>query len=258
MAPVWYADVESAVVTVEFAYVRTESERVIQHTGTAPHYRIYVVNGVFVSGGIGEDGLVRPPHLFTALAEQLAAETGWRTVALWPYGAKRIFGIPAFVTLTRRAIGRYAAFLAESIRADLLSHPLQAGEAVAFIAYSGAAPIVQATATLLRPAIPVGAFVFFGPAVLPTKVPHDWAGNATIGCILGERDWVQGVYPRLPRPWHGTMHPTTQERLRAVLPEGTLYRTIPCDHWPGYFSAETWPLLIRAMCDLLRPAIVPG
>lgn len=230
----------------------------IQHTGNAPHYRIYVVNGVFVSGGVGEDGRVRPPHLFTTLAEQLAAETGWHAVALWPYGEKRIFGIPAFVALTRRAIGRYAAFLAASIRADIASNPLQAGESVAFIAYSGAAPIVQTAATLLRPAIPAGAFVFFGPAVLPTKVPHDWVGNATIGCILGERDWVQGVYPRLPRPWHVTMHPTTQERLRAALPAATIYRTIPCNHWPGYFTAEAWPLLIRAVCDLLHPASVPG
>lgn len=233
------------------------SERVIQHTGTVPRYRIYIVNGVFVSGGVGEDGRVRPPHLFTTLAEQLAAETGWRTAALWPYGSKRIFGIPAFVALTRRAIGRYAAFLTASIRADVASNPLQRGESVAFIAYSGAAPIVQTAATLFRPAIPVGAFVFFGPALLPAKVPHNWAGNATVGCILGERDWVQGVYPRLPLPWHGTMRPTTQVRLRAALPEATTYRMIPCDHWPGYFSAEAWPLLVRAMRDLLHPAIVP-
>jgi len=230
---------------------------VMQRTNGAPRYRIYLINGVFVSGGVGEGGRVRPPHLFTALAEHLALETGWRASALWPYGARRIFGIPAFVALTRRAIGRYAAFLTDAIRADVADTPLQDGEAVALVAYSGGAPIAQTAATLLRPTIPVGAFVFFGPAVLPMKVPSDWAGDATIGCILGERDWVQGVYPRLPRPWHGALHPTTEARLRVALPETTHYRTIPCDHWPGYFTTAAWPLLIRAVADLLQPATVP-
>jgi len=230
----------------------------IQQTDSPSRYRMYVVNGVFVSGGIDEDGRVRPPHLFTALAESLAAETEWRASALWSYGSKRIFGIPAFLSLTRRAISRYAAFLTESIRADVARYPLHERESVALIAYSGAVPIVQTAAILLRPAIPVGAFIFFGPAVLPAKAPHDWAGDATIGCILGERDWVQGVYPRLPRPWHGTLHSTTHARLRASLPAATIYRTIPCDHWPGYFSPATWPLLISAIADLLKHAPVPG
>lgn len=222
----------------------------------SPRYRIYLVNGVFVSGGVGEDGRVRPPHLFTALAESLAAETGWPSAALWPYGSKRVFGIPAFFALTRRAIGRYAAFLSASIRADVARQPLRDRESVALIAYSGAVPIVQTAATLLRPAIPVGAFVFFGPAVLRTKVSPDWAGDATIGCILGARDWVQGVYPRVPRPWHGALRPTTDAQLRAALPETTVYRTIACDHWPGYFTPEAWPLLVRAVRDLLLPADV--
>lgn len=230
----------------------------IQQTDSPSRYRMYVVNGVFVSGGVGEDGRVRPPHLFTALAASLAAETGWRAAALWSYGSKRIFGIPAFLALTRRAIARYAAFLTESIRADVARYPLHERESVALIAYSGAVPIVQTAATLLRPAIPVGAFVFFGPAVLPAKAPRDWAGDATIGCILGERDWVQGVYPRLPRPWHGTLQPTTHARLRAALPATTIYRTIPCDHWPGYFSPVMWPLLVSAIADLLQPVTVPG
>lgn len=234
------------------------SERVIQQTERSPRYRVYVVNGVFVSGGVGEDGCVRPPHLFTALAERLAAETGWHVSALWPYGSKRVFGIPAFLALTRRAIGRYAAFLAASIRADLDRDPLRDGESVALVAYSGAVPVVQTAATLLRPAIPVGAFVFFGPAVLPTKVPHDWVGDAAVGCILGERDWVQGVYPRLPRPWHGALHPTTHDRLRAALPTTTAYRMIPCDHWPGYFTPDAWPVLVAVITDLLQPANVPG
>lgn len=229
----------------------------IQHADRSPRYRIYIVNGVFVSGGVGEDGRVRPPHLFTSLAESLAAATGWRVAALWPYGSKRIFGIPAFMALTRRATARYAAFLTESIRADVAREPLHARESVALIAYSGAVPIVQTAATLLRPAIPVGAFVFFGPAVLPAKAPRDWARDATIGCILGERDWVQGVYPRLPRPWHGRLHPTTHARLRAALPATTIYRTIPCDHWPGYFTPAIWPLLVSAVADLLPPASVP-
>src|SRR5690348_10470818 len=233
------------------------SERVIQQTQILLRYRVYVVNGVFVSGGVGEDGRVRPPHLFTALADSLMAETGWRASALWPYGSKRIFGIPAFVALTRRAIRRYATFLTESIRADIARNPLHGGESVALVAYSGAAPIVQTAATLLRPAIPVGAFVFFGPALLPAKVPPDWLGDATIGCIIGERDWVQGVYPRLPRPWHGALHPTTDARLRASLPETTAYRTIPCDHWPGYFTPDAWPLLVTAISGLLQPVAVP-
>lgn len=235
-----------------------ESKLVVQHTERSARFRMYIVNGVFISGGVGEDGRVRPPHLFVKLAESLAAATGWRAEALWPYGSKRIFGIPAFVALTRRTIERYAAFVAEAIRVDIACHPLQSGESVALIAYSGAVPIVQTAATLLRPAIPVGGFVFFGPAVLPTKVPHDWAKNATIGCILGEHDWVQGVYPRLPRPWHGALRSRTYERLCAALPETTIYRTLQCDHWPGYFTEETWPLLIHAVCDLLHPVIVPG
>lgn len=230
----------------------------IQQADGPAYYRLYLVNGVFVSGGVSEDGRVRPPHLFTALAESIAAETGWRASALWPYGTKRIFGIPAFITLTRRAIGRYAAFLAESIRADVTDNPPRDREAVALVAYSGGAPIVQTAATLLRPMIPVGAFVFFGPALLPAKVPRGWAGDATIGCVLGERDWVQGVYPRLPRPWHGTAHPRIHERLRAALPDTTIYRTIPCDHWPGYFTTETWPLLISAISGLLQPATARG
>ncbi|MGI8690519.1 MAG: hypothetical protein ACR2M3_18215 [Thermomicrobiales bacterium] len=234
-----------------------EAVQVIQQTDSIPRYRIFIVNGVFISGGVGEDGRVRPPHLFTSLAESLAAETGWRASALWPYGSKRIFGIPAFLALTRRTTSQYAAFLTESIRADVARYPLHESESVALIAYSGAVPIVQTAATLLRPAIPVGAFVFFGPAVLPAKAPHDWAGDATIGCILGEQDWVQGVYPRLPRPWHGTLHPTTHARLRAALPSTTTYRTIPCDHWPGYFSPAMWPLLVRAIADLVQPATVP-
>ncbi len=228
------------------------------HMDDSECYRIYIVNGVFVSGGVGEDGRVRPPHLFTALAEHLAAETGWRAAALWPYGSKRVFGIPAFLALTRRAIRQYATSLAALIGEDIASNPLNARESVALIAYSGAVPIIQTAAMLLRPAIPVGAFIFFGPAVRPKMAPRDWAGDARIGCILGERDWVQGVYPRIPRLWHRALHPTTDARIRAVLPETTIYRTLPCDHWPGYFTAEAWPLLINAVCGLLQPAAVPG
>ncbi|MHB8644971.1 MAG: hypothetical protein ACYDAR_04180 [Thermomicrobiales bacterium] len=230
----------------------------IQPPNVAIRYRIYLVNGVFVSGGTGEDGSVMPPHLFTALAESLAAETGWRASAVWPYGSKHVFGIPAFMTLTRRAIARYAAFLTEAIRSDVATNPLHNHESVALVAYSGAVPIVQTAATFLRPTIPVGAFVFFGPALMPAKVPRDWAGDAMIGCILGERDWVQGVYPRVPRLWHGALHPKTDAQIRAALPPEAIYRTLPCDHWPGYFTPEVWPRLIQAVADLLRPATVPG
>lgn len=240
----------------DLAWVGTE--RVIQYMDAAERYRIYVANGVFVSGGVGEDGRVLPPLLFTALAERLSAETGWRASALWPYGSKQAFGIAAFIALTRRSIGRYAAFLTEAIRFDIAQHPLHERESVALIAYSGAAPIIQTAATLLRPAIPVGAFVFFGPAVRPKMAPRHWAGDAQIGCILGEQDWVQGVYPRVPRPWQRALHPTTDAGIRAALPETTTYRTLPCDHWPGYFTDDAWPLLIQAVCDLLQPATVLG
>lgn len=225
---------------------------------TIPRYRLYVVNGVFVSGGVGEDGRVRPPHLFTALAESLAAATGWRATALWPYRTKRVFGIPAFAALTRRTIEGYAAYLADSVRADLDRAPLTASESIAFVAYSGGVSIAQTAATLLRPALPVEAFVFFGPALLPRKVPPDWADGVSVGCVLGERDWIQGVYPRLPRPWHGALHAANRARIAAALPPTTVYRTIPCDHWPGYFTRAAWPLLISAVRDLLQPAAVPG
>jgi hypothetical protein len=231
---------------------------VLPDTTTVRRYRICVVNGVFVSGGVGDDGRVQPPHLFTALAERIAEATGWRAWAIWPYRDKRVFGVPAFATLTRRTIAGYAQFLAESIRADLADAPLEADESLAFVAYSGGVPVVQTAATLLRPALPVDAFVFFGPALLPVKVPAEWAGGASVGCVLGERDWIQGVYPRLPRPWHGALLAGNRARIVAALPANTVYRTIPCDHWPGYFTHEGMPLLVSAVRDLLQPAIVHG
>lgn len=226
-------------------------------------YRICLVNGVFVSGGVGDDGRVMPPRLFTALAESLAEATGWRAWALWPYRSKRIFGVPAFAAITRRAIVRYAAYLTDCIRADLAVAPLEADEALAFVAYSGGVPVVQTAAVMLRPAVPVGAFVFFGPALLPRKVPETWAGDASVGCVLGDRDWIQGVYPRLPRPWHGALRADNRARIVATLPAATVYRTLPCDHWPGYFTPDTWPLLVSAVRDLLLlsasvPAPVPA
>ncbi|MGI8856389.1 MAG: hypothetical protein ACR2JW_11610 [Thermomicrobiales bacterium] len=230
----------------------------VDFDGRVQRYRLCVVNGVFVSGGVGDDGRVQPPHLFTALAERLAEATGWRAWALWPYRDKRVFGVPAFATTTRRAIEGYARFLADAIRADLNAAPLESGESLAFVAYSGGVPVVQTAATLLRPSIPVEAFVFFGPALLPGKVPADWAGSASVGCVLGERDWIQGVYPRLPRPWHGALHARNHARIVAALPANTVYRTIPCDHWPGYFTQEGSPLLVSAICDLLQPVAVRG
>jgi hypothetical protein len=226
--------------------------------GNARRYRLCVVNGVFVSGGVGDDGRVQPPHLFTALAERLAEATGWRAWALWPYRDKRIFSVPTFATITRRMIEGYGRFLADTVRADLIGTPLEPGESLAFVAYSGGVPIVQTAAILLRPAVPVDAFVFFGPALLPGKVSADWVGGASVGCVLGERDWIQGVYPRLPRPWHGALHARNRARIEAALPARAVYRTIPCDHWPGYFTREGMPLLVSAVRDLLQPAIVPG
>jgi hypothetical protein len=228
------------------------------HSTTVRRYRICLVNGVFVSGGVGDDGRVQPPHLFTALAERIAEATGWRAWALWPYRHKRVFGVPAFATITRRMVAGYARFLADTIRADLIDAPLAADESLAFVAYSGGVPVVQTAATLLRPALPVDAFVFFGPALLPGKVPVDWVGGASVGCVLGERDWIQGVYPRLPRPWHGALNARNLARIGAALPVTTVYRTIPCDHWPGYFTREGMPLLVNAVRDLLQPSAVYG
>ncbi len=220
--------------------------------------RVYVVNGVFVSGGMGEDGHIQPPGLFTALAQTIAAETGFRTRALWPYGRKRVFGIPEFLAVRRRHIHDYATFLAERVGDDLRDDPLAADEALAFVAYSGGTPIVQTAAALLRDRYPVGAFVFFGPALLPRLVPRVWRGDATVGCILGERDWVQGVFPRLPRPWQPALSDATRAAIVAHLPPVTRYRTLACDHWPGYFTPEAWPALVDAVVALLRPAAVPA
>lgn len=227
-------------------------------SGHIPRYRICVVNGVFVSGGMGEDGRVLPPRLFTALAERLQEAMGCRAWALWPYRSKRVFGIPEFTTISRRAIRGYAAFLAASVHADLASEPLQPGETLAFVAYSGGVPVVQTAAVALRPLVAVDAFVFFGPALLPRKVPADWAGDASVACVLGEYDWIQGVYPRLPRPWHGTLRAENRARIVAALPPETRYRTIPCNHWPGYFTPEGSAHLVSALTDLLRPGVVPG
>lgn len=214
-------------------------------------YRLCVVNGVFVSDGVGEDGRVRPPRLFVALADSLAHETGMRAWAVWPFRSRRIFGPPEFAVMTRRRVRHYARYLADCVRADLAADPLAADEALAFVVYSGGVPVVQTAATLLRPEFPVASFAFFGPALLPKKVPPDWLGDATCGVVLGDHDWVQGVYPRVPRPWHRTVRPRTLARLRAALPAATGERTLPCDHWPGYFTQPLWPALVGALADVL-------
>ncbi len=220
---------------------------------TRPQYRICVVNGVFVSDGVGEDGYVRPPRLFAALADSLHTETGLKAWAVWPYRSRRVFGPGQFTVLTRRSIRAYARFLTDRIRVALAADPLAEGETLAFVVYSGGVPIVQHAATMLRPEFPVGAFVFFGPALLPKKAPDGWLGDATCGAVIGEYDWVQGVYPRIPRPWHRRVNPRTVARLRATLPPNARYRELDCDHWPGYFTRETWPHLVRAISELLMP-----
>ena len=229
-----------------------------EESAAIPRYRICVVNGVFVSGGIGADGRVRPPGLFNALASELASATGFPAWALWPFISKRVFGISAFLTMTRGAVERYAAYLASCVREDLAANPLQPGESLAFVAYSGGTPVVQTAATLLRDALPIGAFVFFGPALVPRLVPPDWAGDAAVGCVVGERDWIQGVFPRVPRPWRAELGPRTRERLLSHVPPWTAVRTVPCDHWPGYFTHETRPLVVSAIADLLLQPTVHG
>lgn len=230
----------------------------LEQTDTVRRLRLCVVNGVFVSGGVGDDGRVLPPRVFTNLAEWLEQATGMRAWAVWPYGSKRVFGIPEFLKITRREIADYAAYLAQSVRRDLITNPLEPDETLAFVAYSGGTPIVQAAAPLLREYFTISAFTFFGPALLPNKVPENWHADAHVGCVLGERDWIQGVFPRLPRPWTGRFAPSARARIVATLPEATQYRSVPCNHWPGYFTSDGLPLLVRALSDLLQPAAVPA
>ncbi len=220
---------------------------------SAMRYRICVVNGVFVSGGLGEDGRVLPPQVFARLAEHLAETTGMRAWALWPYCERRVFNVNDFARLTRRGLTRYSEHLARCIHEDLARDPLRPDETLAFVVYSGGAPVVQVAAKLLLPEIRTGAYVFFGPALRPHMTPRNWAEGAQVGIVLGAQDWVQGVYPRIPRPWHHEASPGTLARLRAHLPAQTRYHTLPCNHWPGYFMQETWPALVGAITDLLTP-----
>src|SRR5262249_19594800 len=139
----------------------------------AGRYRVCIVNGVFVSGGMGEDGRMRPPGLFATLAETIEAETGHRAWALWPYRAKEEVSISAFATITRRKVKDFGSYLADCIDEDLQRDPLAPDESLAFVAYSGGTPVVQTAATLLRDRYPTSAFVFIGPALLPRMVPGD-------------------------------------------------------------------------------------
>jgi hypothetical protein len=230
----------------------------IHSTERTARLRVCVVNGVFVSGGLGEDGRVRPPGLMTTFAQTITAETGHRAWALWPYRSKLEFSIAAFATVTRRKVHDYASYLAECIDEDLRADPLAPDESLAFVAYSGGTPVTQIAATLLRARYPVRSFVFFGPALLPHMIPGDWCGDATVGCILGTRDWVQGVFPRVPRPWQQECPPAIRRRIMGHLPRVTEYRMLACAHWPGYFARETWPDLMREVRELLPPAPALG
>lgn len=220
--------------------------------------RVCIVNGVFVSAGMGEDGRVRPGALYFGLADAITQATGWRAWPLWAYQSLPEYGYRHFVLTTRRKLYDYAGYLAACIREDLARQPLAPGEALAFVAYSGGAPVVQTAATLLRPQCPVRAFAFIGPALRPRIVPHDWQGDATVGCILGARDWMMGVYPRVPRPWTGRRTGVDCARIVMHLPPETRYRILDCDHWPGYFRDDHWPSLITALTEVLRPATVPA
>lgn len=219
----------------------------------SPRYRICVVNGVYVSGGVDDAGRVRPPPVFSMLAEHLAGTTGMRAVAFWPYGKQKVFNIHDFAILTRRAVRRYSVHLAEGIREELAHNPLAPDETLAFVVYSGGVPVVQTTASLLQAEARTGAYVFFGPALRPRMAPRNWADGTQVGVVLGAHDWVQGVYPRVPQPWHHDARPRTLSRLQSNLPPETRYHTLPCNHWPGYFTPETWPALVRSITDLLVP-----
>lgn len=223
----------------------------------AARYRICVVNGVFVSGGSDDDGRVRPPHVFSMLAEHLAATTGMRAVALWPYCERHVFNLHDFAALTRRSMMRYGAYLAEGIREEVARNPLSPGETLAFVVYSGGVPVVQTAAHLLRSEVRTGAYVFFGPALRPRMAPRNWADGTQVGVVLGAHDWVQGVYPRVPRPWQHDAQPRMLSRLQSNLPPETRYHTLQCNHWPGYFTPETWPALVNAITDLLVPGTTP-
>lgn len=220
--------------------------------------RVCIVNGVFVSAGMGDDGRVRPASLYFRLAAAITQATGWRAWPLWAYASLPEYGYRHFVLTTRRTLSGYAGYLAACIREDLSRQPLDPDEALAFVAYSGGVPVVQTAATLLRPQYPVRAFAFIGPALRPRIIPRNWRGDATVGCILGTQDWMMGVYPRLPRPWSGGCTETDRARITVNLPPDTRYRHLPCDHWPGYFQDDHWPSLVTALCAVLQPAAAPA
>ncbi len=224
--------------------------------GEPPRYRVFVVNGVFVSGGIGEDGRTQPHRLFTALAAHLEAATGMRSRAVWAYRDRREYSPRDFFTIRGRGVNRYAEHLAAAVREDLAASPLVPGERLAWVVYSGGAAVAQTAAMHLRPLAPTGAYVFFGPALQPRLAPPGWADNVRVGAVLGQYDWIQGVFPRLPRPWDGGLRPGTLARIRRALPVHAQYHTLPCDHWPGYFRHEHFPALVNAVVALLRPTDV--
>ncbi len=215
--------------------------------------RVCIVNGVFISAGMGDDGRVRPGSLFFRLADAITQATGWRAWPLWAYESLQEYGYRHFVLTTRRKLYDYAGYLAACIQEDLARQPLEPGEAIAFVAYSGGTPVVQTAATLLRPQYPVGGFAFIGPALRPRIVPRDWRGDATVGCILGADDWMMGVYPRIPRPWTGLCTDADRARIIGNLPADTRYRIFDCDHWPGYFRDDHWPSLVTSLCAVLQP-----
>ncbi len=108
-------------------------------------------------------------------------DAGW---ALWPYCERRVFNINDFALLTRRGLIRYSEYLARCIREDLARDPLAPDETLAFVVYSGGAPVVQAAANLLLPEIRTGAYVFFGPALRPRMAPRNWAeGTRSVSCL---------------------------------------------------------------------------
>ncbi len=226
--------------------------------GMCRRYRLCVVNGVFVSGGVGDDGRVRPP----------ASVHGARGAHRRGDGLARVgaLAVPGQARLRRPRLRddhaasdrRVRAVSRRAIRADLAAAPLGRANRSPSSPTAAACRLSRRRRPCSGPRCRSMPSFSSAPRCCRARCRAIGRRDASVGCVLGERDWIQGVYPRLPRPWHGALRDRNRARIVAALPAHTVYRTIPCDHWPGYFTPEGMPLLVSAVCDLLQPAAVPG